>query len=947
MKSLFSSGQMAQINAVAAKSKEVLKPVKVSKSVTSSQHEIEECNKAVLEYFKDSPAILITTREELHEYVLNAIEAGYCGIDTETTGLDRIRDTIVGFSLYYPGGLECYIPCRHLVPIFETLYPNQITYEDAAAELSLFLEAKTKLIFANADYDLAMIYKDFKLDLIPICYYDVILAWRCLKEDEKDNGLKQLYWKYPNKGQGSPKRFTDFFSPALFPYSDPNIAKLYAANDAKITYDLFAWQLPFVTKSNPQCKKHHLEKIADLVWNIEFPMIRVCAMMHRTGIYFDDYTCNILKDRYHKKYDEEIKKLGELVQEILDQTDALTVSKSPFKTGSQFNQASNKHMMYLLNKVLNQDVSSADKETLKELNLPITKQILNVRGVYKLLNTYIDKLPQEISPYDHRIHGTFNSIGASTGRMSSANPNLQQIPSHAKDIRHQFRATPQLERTVEQLSSGSALELHLFSYDALDTADNGWKDIIDLSEGEDIILYCGKNTCIGTIDCIQHTLPNTYIRISLPTSTPQSYKLLYREPPYITMSSDYAQQEPRTTAYVSQDPNMLKAFTEGKDIYATIASLAFNVPYERCLEHHPETHEYQPDGYARRNEAKSIVLGVTYGRSTKTIGDQLFGGNKQMTDDEKTAAAQKIYDAVLNAFPNLRKFMLQAQAQATKYGYVETILGRRRHIPDMQLPRFQFVPDSKYVTPDIDPLDPSTLKNKNEIPERIVKQLEKEFSNYKYFGQIVKATKRLAEEHIKVINNSSKITEASRKCVNSIIQGSAAELTKIALLKLFANKEWEEIGGRMLVPVHDELIVEVPLRNAEKGAQILSAMMQAAGNFFPFPLNCDVTTTYKWYGREYPCQYDMPESLDNMSALTPSNISWIQYHLVEMEYILPTIPNEDGTALKGDPAVGINGVMCEDIESDIRDYCGKYRIDTSEFINHIYQKVNGYIVENR
>ena len=774
-----------------------------------------------------------------------------------------------------------------------------------------------------------------------------------------------------------------------------------------------------------------------------------------------------------------------MVQEILDQTDALTVSKCPFKTGSQFNQASNKHMMYLLNKVLNQDVSSADKETLKELNLPITKQILNVRGVYKLLNTYIDKLPQEISPYDHRIHGTFNSIGASTGRMciakdtpitcangdksiqdivpgdlvycfdaegklslkpvknlwltgrdkacvcvnwkdinnsniagslictpehpiltssgewveankltegtelvnwvhciksvvsdvvsvgnydvydieveefhnfiaegicvhnSSANPNLQQIPSHAKDIRHQFRATPQLEHSIEQISVGSALELNLFSYDALDTADNGWKDIIDLSEGEDIILHCGKNTCIGTIDCIQHTLPNTYIRISLPTSTPQSYKLLYREPPYITMSSDYAQQEPRTTAYVSQDPNMLKAFTEGKDIYATIASLAFNVPYEKCLEHHPETHEYQPDGYARRNEAKSIVLGVTYGRSTKTIGDQLFGGNKQMTDDEKTAAAQKIYDAVLNAFPNLRQFMLQAQAQATKYGYVETILGRRRHIPDMQLPRFQFVPDSKYVNPDIDPLDPSTLKNKNEIPERIVKQLEKEFSNYKYFGQIVKATKRLAEEHIKVINNSSKITEASRKCVNSIIQGSAAELTKIALLKLFANKEWEELGGRMLVPVHDELIVEVPLRNAEKGAQILSEMMQAAGNFFPFPLNCDVTTTYKWYGREYPCQYDMPQSLDNMSALTPSNISWIQYHLVEMEYILPTIPNEDGTALKGDPAVGINGVMCEDIESDIRDYCGKYRIDTSEFINHIYQKVNGYIVENR
>ena len=71
-----------------------------------------------------------------------------------------------------------------------------------------------------------------------------------------------------------------------------------------------------------------------------------------------------------------------------------------------------------------------------------------------------------------------------------------------------------------------------------------------------------------------------------------------------------------------------------------------------------------------------------------------------MTDDEKTAAAQKIYDAVLNAFPSLRSFMLQSQANAAKLGYVETILGRRRHIPDMQLPRFQFVPDSKYVNPE-------------------------------------------------------------------------------------------------------------------------------------------------------------------------------------------------------------------------------------------------------
>ena len=295
---LFSQDQLDQINAVAQKSKEVLKPVQVSKSVSATQQEINKSTRAVLEYFGDSPAILITTVEQLHDYVTKAIESGYCGIDTETTGLDRIHDTIVGCSLYYPGGVECYIPNNHIVPIIETPYKDQLTYEEVSQELRRFVITDTKMIFANADFDLAMIYKDYKVDMIPICYYDVILAWRCLKENEKKNGLKELYNKYPMGGKGDPKKFSDFFSPKLFPYSKPDVAKLYAANDAKITYELFLWQLPYVTKSHPKCQKHKLEKIADLVWNIEFPMIRVCALMHRLGVYLDKDTSNVLKPRY-------------------------------------------------------------------------------------------------------------------------------------------------------------------------------------------------------------------------------------------------------------------------------------------------------------------------------------------------------------------------------------------------------------------------------------------------------------------------------------------------------------------------------------------------------------------------------------------------------------------------------------------------------------------------
>lgn len=160
---------------------------------------------------------------------------------------------------------------------------------------------------------------------------------------------------------------------------------------------------------------------------------------------------------------------------------------------------------------------------------------------------------------------------------------------------------------------------------------------------------------------------------------------------------------------------------------------------------------------------------ITYGRSTKTVGEQLFGKNKEMTEDEKTKAAQAVYDAVLNSFPNLETFMHKCQDDARRQGYVETILGRRRHIRDMQLKPYEFRAGKGYVNPDIDPLDPKTLKNKNELPKKVADKLEAEFAKYKYKGQIYKRIKELEEyDHIKVINNTKKITDATRQCVNCV-----------------------------------------------------------------------------------------------------------------------------------------------------------------------------------
>ena len=847
---LFSQANMAKINQAVSRSKELAAPPpKVStKSINT---DLQVISQNVVEYFKDSKSILITSEEQLSEYIDECIKAGYAGIDTETTGLDRIKDTIVGSSLYYPGGQECYIPNKHIVPIFDEPYKNQLTYEQCQRQFQRLVDAKVKMIFANADFDLAMIYKDYKVDFIDTCYYDVILAWRCLKENELHNDLKSLYNKYVLRGKGDPKRFSDFFPVQLFPYCKPEVAKLYAANDAKITFELFKWQLPYLTKTHPKCQKAHLEKIADLVWNVEFPLIKVCQNLFRTGMYIDQEVAARLREKYNGEREREMEKLRDMVQDVVDHVD-FPVGKAPFHSGKDFNPTSPphvKHLLYTLMKLPQGPKSGTGKEVLHEINLPITNQILKVRSLGVLINTFVDKLPKSVAP-DGRIHAQFKSIGADTGRFSSQAPNLQNIPSHASDIRHMFRATPG----------------------------------------------------------------------------------------YVMLSSDYSQQEPKITAFISNDPNMVKAFKEGKDIYSTIASIAFNMPYERCLEFHPETHEYQPDGKARRGEAKTIVLGICYGRSVVTIGEQLYGTDDSLTDEEKTRKAQGVYDAVLQAFPNLRKLMIDTQATAKRLGYVETILGRRRHIPDMQLPEFEFKAMAGYVNPDIDPLDTSTLHKSADIPERIVKQLEKEFKSYKYFGQIAKRTKELAEEHIRVINNRSKITDASRKCVNSAVQGSAAEMTKLALLNIFNSDEWKQIGGKVLVPVHDEIIVEVPVENAEKGAELLSSMMSDAGNFLPFPINCDVETWYRWSGMDAPCPYKEPLYF-NLDEMVEDEVKWIQYHVVECEYPLPVFKDENGEKPRGDAAKGVNGLVTDELKSIVQDYCHRYSITTDEFISHIKKRV--------
>ena len=425
-----------------------------------------------------------------------------------------------------------------------------------------------------------------------------------------------------------------------------------------------------------------------------------------------------------------------------------------------------------------------------------------------------------------------------------------------------------------------------------------------------------------------------------------SLTLEVTHPAYVMMSSDYSQQEPKLSAFISKDHRLVDAFMHNRDAYATLASIALGVPYEECLEFHPVTGELQPEGKARRSIGKVLNLGVTYGMSVQSISESLFSDRDDMTDEQKLKEGQRIHDSLMKGFPDLARAIAQTQKDATKYGYTETILGRRRHHPNMQLPKFEFLPMPGYTNPDIDPLDPESLQNKEQIPKRIVDALTKEFNNYKWYGKIVKRTKELAEENIKVVNNSYKIEEASRQCFNARVQGSAADLTKMAIIRLEHDEEWKELGGRFICPIHDELLCEVPAENAEKGAEVLARCMCEAGDFLPFPIKCDVETTYRWYGLGIQdiLSKDKPESLD-WDNLSESNIEWIQAMLVECEYLLPVLKEKDGSKPSGIRASGVNGVITDELKEYVNDYKNRYNIhEDVEFFDHIEARVTRGVI---
>ena len=700
--------------------------------------------------YRDEYTYFMAEDEELFkDYIYNTIQTGYVAMDTETTGLDPILDKIVGMSLYSKGQKGLYLPIHHKSYVTGMEVEGQLDPRIIKEQLQRLVDAGVRFKEYNAKFDTRVVKN--QLGIYVPCWYDAHLAAMLLNENEP-HGLKTLHSKYVLDGKEDEFSFGKLFDGITFDLVPISTGYIYAARDAVDTDELVDWQLPYLTPDNPLCKEYGLEKVSNVFWNIEMPCVEVLADMEDTGIAFDFDLAEKLSNKYHKQLDENLDEFYRVLDMFKVEINTYMANNPNHKLSDPINIGSPTQLAILFYDILKVESPDPSKprgtgsEILEKIDNPLCKAILDYRATAKILTTYVDKLPECVNPKTGRIHCNYNQYGAKTGRMSSDNPNMQNIPSKNHDIRQMFVASP-----------GNVL-----------------------------------------------------------------------------MSSDYSQQEPKVMTVMCQDPMMIEAYQNGKDLYASIASLAFNKPYEECLEFRPDG-TTNKEGKARRSQAKSILLGILYGRGLNSVAEQLHTTKKK---------AQEIQDKVFKGFPAIKQFEDDTKYMAETYGFVTTFWGRKRRLPDMQLPEFEFKWKDGYG--DVDPLAFDTEVTETEVPEDIQKKYISKLHRNPFKKKPIYA--EAEAEGIIITDNGGKIADATRQCVNSRIQGSAADLTKLAAIEIYHNERLRELGFKLLVPVHDEFIAECPEEHAKECAELFSKCMSDAARDMNIPISTDVEVTERWYG---------------------------------------------------------------------------------------------------
>lgn len=693
-------------------------------------------------------------------YFKRAMEVGECAIDTETDSLNPMLCKIAGVCLYVPGEKPAYIPINHVSYVTGVRCNDQVEPEFVSSLIAECERHNVLWYCHNGKFDLRVC--RHKLNVNFTVYWDTMLAARCLNENESAK-LKSLHLNYCESQDDEELSYDKLFSGISFTLVPINVGYLYAAGDPVKTYELATFQKQWLNETT-------LPGPYYVFRHIEMPLISVVADMEDTGVSLDLVYAQELSAKYNEQLAERQKLVYSYIAEYTEEIDAYKRRNPSCKLSDPISINSPVQMAILFYDILGctsndkKKPRGTGKSILKAFGLDLANAVLAYKETSKLLSTYIDKMPKILNPHTGRIHCNFNQGGAATGRFSSSEPNMQNIPSHNKEIRKMFVA-----------SAG-----------------------------------------------------------------------------HVLISCDFSQQEPRTLAHMSNDFNLIQAYCEGKDIYAWIASSIYKIDYDACKEKWPDGTD-NPEGKKRRDSVKSIILGIMYGRGAPAIAEQL---------KISTAAAQKIIDQFYNAYPAVHDWMNKVLEEAKRTGYVVTAWGRKRRLPDVRLPKYSFEYKEPLGIPaNFDPLDftASLVVQDNFVDERTIAEYTYKLNQCRGYKAKLLIIQSAKEEGIVITDNTMKIADAERQCVNSIIQGSSADMTKIAMYNIGVDEYLKERGCKLIIQVHDEVIAECPREYAEECAARLSQLMvEAAASRITVPMKCDAEITTKWYG----AAYDAEEFLD-------------------------------------------------------------------------------------
>ncbi|MBI5701677.1 DNA polymerase I [Candidatus Saganbacteria bacterium] len=586
--------------------------------------------------------------------------------DTETDSLNTFKANLIGISFSIDESEAFYLPFGHKVePASEPCLPvgtargsksinrgvqPQVNIKMALTALKPIFEDKTKLkIGHNLKYDVEVM-KKYDIE-VSSPYFDTMVAAYLIDPTIGRYSLKKVGAQY--LGRTEMINFDELGSEGNFATVPIDVAKDYACSDADVTRGL----------KEVFEKTLKSENMEDVFNKIEMPLLDVLIKMEETGVFIDA--------KYLKKLSQEI----ELAMKDLERHIFAIC-------GEVFNLNSPKQLAVVLFEKLKLPIikktktgASTDAEVLEELSgqFEIAEKLLEYRGLNKLKSTYVDTLPELINKETGRVHANFNQTITATGRLSSSNPNMQNIPVKSE-----------LGKRVREA-------------------------------------FVPQN---------------------------KGYKII---------AADYSQIELRVLAHLSQDEKFIEAFKLDEDIHTATAADIFNVPLDKVTKE-------------MRSSAKTVNFGIIYGISG-------FGLAKSLKI--KRTEAEQFIEKYFKRYPGIKAFIEKTIKDAKDTGFVTTMLGRKRPLPDINSP------------------------------------------------------------------NQGMRGFAERTAINTPVQGTAADMIKLAMVNIHRKCQMSSVKCQMILQVHDELVFEVPNSEVDKVKKIIQDEMQNALKL-SVPLKIDIGVGENW-----------------------------------------------------------------------------------------------------